>query len=204
MTIKNARVAGRAALLALSMLAGLSASGSAGGGPPLEGQFKDNFTLLEPPEPAPRTPFTGPDGEAVRLADFRGRVVLLNFWATWCAPCIRELPTMDRLQAALKDEGLLVVIVSEDRGGLATAQPFLDGLAVTNLRTYADPKGALARDVGLVGLPTTILIDARGRIVGGMEGPAEWDAPEALSLIRHYLRAAQSAAPVEESLRPGH
>ena len=77
--------------------------------PPLLGAFGENFTLLDPPVPTPLEAFTDLAGNPVRLADLKGRVVLLNFWATWCAPCVREMPSLDRLQAALGDRGLSVV-----------------------------------------------------------------------------------------------
>lgn len=157
--------------------------------PPLEGVFANNFNLLDPPIPAPREAFTDLANRPVRLSDFKGRVVLLNFWATWCPPCIREMPSLDRLAARLKKDGLLVVAVSEDRGKRDVIQTFVNKLGLRNLGVYHDPKGALARSFTITGLPTTFLIDAQGQVVGGMPGPAEWDSPEALALIRHYLQA---------------
>jgi len=140
-------------------------------GPPLEGAFAEDFTLLDPPVPAPPDAVTDLAGRPVRLADFAGRVVLVNFWATWCAPCIREMPALDRLQAALGDAG--------------TA--FASELGLKHLALYLDPTSTLARAFGLSGLPTSFLIDAAGRVVGGLQGEAEWDSPEAQALIRYYL-----------------
>ncbi len=156
--------------------------------PPLKGLFKDNFTLLAPPVPAPQTSFTDGSGRELSLAAFKGKVVLLNFWATWCAPCVREMPTLDRLQARLGGQGLAVVAVSEDTGGLAVVSPFFKQYSLDNLEIYLDPTGELSRSFGLKGLPTTLLIDAEGHVVGGLEGPAEWDSPDARSLIRYYLQ----------------
>ena len=184
------KIALAAALAAWTAVIALSPAASAGGKPPLEGLFKDNFSLLDPPVPAPATGFLDAGGETISLEAFAGRVVLLNFWATWCAPCIRELPTMARLQTELGPEGLSVVALSQDRGGLSVVRPFLEQLGVGVLEAYVDQKGALARDFGLVGLPTTYLLDAKGRIVGGLEGPAEWDSPDAKTLIRFYLDQA--------------
>ncbi|MCH8036380.1 MAG: TlpA family protein disulfide reductase [Proteobacteria bacterium] len=127
----------------------------------------------------------------------KGRVVLLNFWATWCAPCIREMPSLDRLQAALEDRGLAVLAVSIDRGGTEVIRPFAERLGLERLGLYHDAKGALFRAFGVTGLPTTFLIDRRGRIVGAYPGPAEWDEPEARALIEHYLRQPAGAAAVK-------
>ncbi len=186
---KNALAA--AAAFALAVLVGMPARAPAGAEPPLRGVFKDNFTLLEPPVPAPQASFSDAAGRELTLADFKGRVVLLNFWATWCAPCVREMPTLDRVQGKLSGQGLSVVAVSEDRGGLEAVGPFLKQLGLRHLEIYLDPRGTLAREFGLAGLPTTLLIDAEGRLVGGLEGPAEWDSDDALALIRYYLDQAE-------------
>ena len=175
------------AVAALAVLLGTTARAHADGQPPLQGMFKDNFTLLDTPVPAPQNGFTDAGGQEITLAAFEGQVVLLNFWATWCAPCVREMPTLDRLQDKLGPQGLAVVAVSQDRGGLAVVAPFVKRLGLRRLKIYLDPRGALSRAFGLGGLPTTLLIDAEGRLVGGLEGPAEWDSEEALALIRHYL-----------------
>ena len=165
--------------------------------PPLTGVFKDNFTLLIPPVPAPGTTFKDADGQRVTLATFRGRVVLLNFWATWCAPCILEMPSLDRLQAALEDRGLAVLAVSIDRGGVKVIVPFAKRLGLERMGLYHDDKGALFKAFGVTGLPTTFLIDRRGRIVGAYPGAAEWDGPEARALIEYYLNQPAGAAAVK-------
>jgi thiol-disulfide isomerase/thioredoxin len=190
MSTKKALAAALAAVLALAVLLGTPARAHAGGQPPLQGVFKDNFTLLDPPVPAPQTAFRDAEGREITLGAFEGKVVLLNFWATWCAPCVREMPTLDRLQDALGPEGLEVVAVSEDRAGLEVVAPFFAQLDLRHLKIYLDSRGALSREFGLKGLPTTLLIDAAGRLVGGLEGPAEWDSEEALALIRFYLADA--------------
>jgi thiol-disulfide isomerase/thioredoxin len=162
--------------------------------PPLRGAFGENFTLLDPPVPAPPEAFTDLAGTRVRLADFESRVVLLNFWATWCAPCVREMPALDRLQAALGDRGLSVVAVSIDRAGVKVIGPFAKRLGLARLGLYHDPKGALFRAFGVTGLPASFLIDRGGGIVGAYGGPAEWDGPEASALIEYYLNRPEHAA----------
>jgi thiol-disulfide isomerase/thioredoxin len=161
-------------------------------GPPLQGEFRD-FTLLDQPVPAPETRFFNGQELPVSLADFRGRVVLVNLWATWCPPCVYEMPSLDRLQGELGGDGLAVVAVSVDREGADIVKPFLRDLAVQNLKTYIDPRGKLAAALGMSAVPTSYLVDARGRLVGMLRGSAEWDSPEALALLRYYLRKAAPA-----------
>lgn len=157
----------------------------------LKGPFVENLTFWDPPLPAPSTAFETLDGSPLALQEFKGEVVLVNFWATWCAPCIREMPGLERLHQAFEDQGFLVMAVSEDRGGAAQVVPFLDRLGLTELPVFLDQsgerRGALARAFKLNGLPATFLIDRKGTVVAGMTGPAEWDSPEAMEVIRHYL-----------------
>ncbi len=171
-----------------------AAEAPGGPAPPLKGAFGENFTLLDPPVPAPLEAFTDLAGNPVRLADFEGRVVLLNFWATWCAPCVREMPSLDRLQALLGDRGLRVVAVSIDRGGAEAIRPFAKRLGLAHLGLYHDPKGTLFRAFGVTGLPASFLIDRNGGIVGAYAGPAEWDDPEPRALIEYYLDRPAGAA----------
>ena len=169
-------------------LAAVIGSGPDGERPEPRGAVR-HFTYTEPSRPVPPTPFVDQAGAAVSLTDFRGGVVLVNFWATWCAPCIREMPALDRLQAALGGDRFTVLVVSIDRDGAKVAAPFLKRLGVTRLSTYLDPKRKLAQALAVVGLPTSILIDRSGREVGRVQGPAEWDTPEAHELIRHFMTA---------------
>lgn len=163
-----------------------TASAGAASAPPLAGTVAD-FTRFDPPRPAPETPFADGDGDGVSLADFHGHVVLLNFWATWCVPCVKEMPALDRLQALLGREGFEVVALSQDREGVPAVVRFYEKYDLGNLGIYVDPKGALAAPFGVGVLPTTVLVDRDGNLVGQLIGEAEWDAPEAQALIRHYL-----------------
>lgn len=184
---KKALTAAFAGLVAGVLLTAVPGPAPGQEAPPLAGEFARNFTLLDPPVPAPLDVFQDLAGERVRIGDFAGQVVVLNFWATWCPPCIREMPSLDRMQAELRAEGLAVVAVSIDRDGAAIVQPFAARLGLEELGLYLDPKGTLAKAFGITGLPTTFLIDADSRIVGALQGSAEWDSPEALALLRHYL-----------------
>ncbi|MGO1120354.1 TlpA disulfide reductase family protein [Rhodovibrionaceae bacterium A322] len=158
--------------------------------PPLQGLLKDNFALFDQPPPAPDTAFglvTDGSEKSITLAHFRGRVVLLNFWATWCAPCVREMPSLNRLQAKYKDRGLVVVTASNDRRGIVDVAPFYADLGLDALGFYLDPRAELARALAVRGLPTTFLIDQDGRVIGGMQGGLEWDSPEVETLVEFYL-----------------
>jgi thiol-disulfide isomerase/thioredoxin len=152
------------------------------------------FIPANPPRPAPEVSFAAESGGNVSLADFRGRVVLLNLWATWCEPCIREMPALDRLQGKLGGRDFAVVLVSQDRGGGNVVDPFFAKLGLANLKTYLDPKGTVGHGFGVAGLPTSFLIDRDGTIIGSVQGAAAWDGPEAEARIRQYLAAPEKKA----------
>ena len=152
--------------------------------PALAGSYRD-FTVNAAPSLAPEAGFTL-DGKPMSLADFRGRVVLVNFWATWCGPCVAEMPALDRLQAELGGQDFTVITLSEDRNPALIA-PFYATHGLEHLKRYHDPSGALSRAFGIRGLPTSVVIDRQGREVGRLEGPAEWDSPQAKALIRHFI-----------------
>jgi len=155
--------------------------------PPTDGEMQ-GFTLLKERVAAPTTPFQTGDGAEVDLTAFQGKVLIVNFWATWCAPCIKEMPSLDRLQAAFPDEAFEVVAINQDRGGKRVAESFLrDKLGLENLAIYLDEKFALGRAFKNRGLPATYAVDRRGNIVGGMFGPAEWDSEDAKNLVRFLL-----------------
>jgi thiol-disulfide isomerase/thioredoxin len=169
--------------------ASLASSAADTGSPaPALGQF----TPLDPPRPAPELSFAAPDGSPARLADFRGHWLLVNLWATWCAPCVREMPSLDRLQATLGDR-LAILAVSQDRGGAHVVGPFLEKLSLASLRIYLDPKSAVGQGLGARGLPTTFLLDGEGRVRAQLEGAAEWDSPELLATLERYLRDPDAA-----------
>lgn len=148
------------------------------------------FTPLAAPRPAPEVSFTDQSGKTVALADFRGRTVLVNLWATWCAPCIKEMPSLARLQAKMQD--IAILAVSEDRGGEGVVAPFLAKLDLPGLAIYLDPKNDVTHAFAVEGLPTSILIGRDGRIEGELEGAADWDSPTMAALIRGYAAGGKA------------
>jgi thiol-disulfide isomerase/thioredoxin len=149
------------------------------------------LTLSEIPRRIPDLSFRDGDGRPVRLADFRGQSVLLNLWATWCIPCRKEMPALDRLQGQINGKGFAVVAVNIDTGDPAKPHRFLSDVGIKNLAYYDDPSTNVFQElkrVGrAVGLPTSILIDRTGCEIGYLAGPAEWSSEEALKLIQAAL-----------------
>jgi thiol-disulfide isomerase/thioredoxin len=185
-------------LLAVAGFAGLAVMlvfrGS--GGPALEGVPR-GFVVSDVPAPVPQVRFTDGDGRPHALADFRGKVVLLNVWATWCLPCRKEMPTLDRLQAALGGQNFAVVALSIDRQGAEAVRRFYSEIGVRNLAVHVDASGQALSALAALGLPTTILIDAEGRELGRLMGPAEWDAPDMVAFLKSIVepKGRQMAVP---------
>lgn len=132
---------------------------------------------------APDASFAGADGREVRLGDFAGRPLLVNLWASWCAPCKAEMPTLDNL-AALEEGQVTVIAVSQDLQGSKAAAPFFAAARIANLELYTDPQNRLWEAVGRGALPTTILYDSQGREVWRIVGGVEWDDAEVAKLLR--------------------
>jgi thiol-disulfide isomerase/thioredoxin len=145
-----------------------------------------NFILYDVPEPAPEIAFTDERGTARTLRDFRGQAILVNFWATWCGPCKKEMPSLDRLQAALGSDRFQVLPVSQDKIAVDKVRAFYTQQTIADLPLYIDQTGTSQRAFAVTGLPATVLIDGEGRVVGRMVGPAEWDSPEAQALLKHF------------------
>jgi thiol-disulfide isomerase/thioredoxin len=150
-----------------------------------------NFIIHPVPKEVPDIPFADDQGRALSLKEFRGKIVLLNIWATWCGPCRREMPALDRLQTRLGGERFQVVALSIDRGGPSAIRKFYAETGVRNLALYVDVSGRAGSSLGLVGLPGTLLIDAEGREVGRLIGPAEWDSPEMAAFLETQISSGQ-------------
>lgn len=154
---------------------------------PVAARGLDTYQPMSRPMPLPPFAFVDDEGRSTDLSDFKGQVVLLNMWATWCGPCVKEMPSLDRLQGKLGGKDFQVVAISVDRGGRGVVEPFLQRLGVTRLAVYLDPESRSLRAMGLKGVPTSLLINRDGLVVGAVEGDAEWDAPDAVALIRRLI-----------------
>ena len=144
------------------------------------------FVPSSQPFAAPTISLTDSDGHTLELAELRGKLVLVNLWATWCEPCLREMPSLERLQSRL-GERIAVLAVSEDRGGNKAVEPFIAKLGLKSVKIYIDPKSEVGHAFGARGLPTSFLIDREGKVLGRVEGAAEWDSPKILGVLEPLL-----------------
>lgn len=144
------------------------------------------FTPLRARVPAPPVQFVDDHGRQHSLAEFRGHFVVLNFWASWCGPCVKELPTLDALARNPAVDGQLVATLSQDRRGAAVVVPFLVAKGLSALPRFLDPDSAAGESLHVEALPTTFLIDSEGRILGSIDGSADWNGADARRLIAWY------------------
>ena len=147
-----------------------------------------NFVFVGKPTPILEITFDDTEGQARKLADFKGKVLLVNIWATWCGPCRKEMPALDRLQARLGGPDFEVIPVSIDRGGMEAIRKFYNEIGVRNLAMYIDSSGQVLRQTRALGLPTTLLIDRSGQEIGRVIGPVEWDAPDIAEFLSSFIQ----------------
>lgn len=162
-----------------------SAAGDAGKSSGLE-----RLVRVEPANALPNLIFTDGEGRDRNLGEWRGKVILVNLWATWCAPCKREMPSLDRLQAKLGGADFAVLPISLDRTGPEKPRQFLASNGLTNLDLFLDRGGTLMQTLRVSGLPLSVLIDRQGREIARLAGPAEWDGAEAEAVIRAAIAKA--------------
>lgn len=146
------------------------------------------------PEPRPAEDVRFVDGEGTprSLADFRGKVVLLNLWATWCVPCRLEMPTLDRLQAKLGGNDFQVVALSLDQDGVPVVRDFYREIGIQHLQIFVDEQMQAIQSLGAFGLPVTLLMDREGREIGRKAGAAEWDSPEVIEYVQGVVASTPS------------
>jgi thiol-disulfide isomerase/thioredoxin len=165
-------------------LSALASPAFANVGPDLLKGTLAKFELAAPPKALPEIGFTDAEEKPLGLADYKGKVVLLNFWATWCAPCVKEMPSLDRLQAEMGKDRFAVVPLSLDGPSRPKVAPFYKDRNLANLGIFFDKGRKVQQAVDVSVLPTSILIDAQGREIGRMVGEADWDKPEAIALMK--------------------
>jgi thiol-disulfide isomerase/thioredoxin len=146
------------------------------------------FVFKKSPEPLTAFTFQDAGGKERTIADWKGKVVLLNLWATWCGPCRKEMPGLDRLQKTLGSDKFEVLALAVDRAGPDKARRFLEETKVERLPLYIDTTARAGSALRAIGMPTTLLLDAEGREIGRLVGPAEWDSEDALRLIKAQLK----------------
>ena len=186
--IRGLTAAWAAILTVTGLLASTAAGFAASGRSELSVGQMQNFSFFDSPKAAPDITFIDAEGRELSLRDFRGRFVLVNLWATWCGPCRREMPSLDRLQSRLGGGDFTVLALSQDRKGPDAVAKFLAEIRTENLDVYVDTSARSARRLGAIGLPTTVLLDRDGQIIGRLLGPAEWDSDEAARLIKTVIR----------------
>ena len=140
--------------------------------------------LADPPVPAPAISFVAADGSEHHLADFIGNGMVVNLWATWCAPCVAEMPALAALSKTLAPADIAVLPLSSDRGGASVVEAFYQQHDITGLPVLLDPEGAAAHAWRARGIPTSLIIDRRGRERARLEGSADWSTPAAAALVR--------------------
>ncbi len=145
--------------------------------------------IISPPEDAPATAFVARDGSPWHFKSFKGEVVLVNFWATWCAPCRDEMPSLVNLANTMKGRDFRLITITLDRQGFEAADPFLEEVGAMGLETYQDRSNKLLLEAagGELGLPLTLFLNRKGKVVAKMLGPAEWDGEAAQKLIETVM-----------------
>ena len=164
--------------------------------PPLTGDMA-RFSFADSPQTMDEVSLTDSDNNAAYLSQFRGKIVLVNVWATWCGPCVMEMPTLDHLQATLGNGDFVVVPVSIDRGGPHQAKPFLDRMGVKSMTPYFDHSNSIGRFLGASRIPVTVIIGRDGNEIGRLVGTADWDGEEAKALLKYFINYGGDAAKVK-------
>ncbi len=137
--------------------------------------------------------FTMADGTARSVADYAGHGVVLNLWATWCVPCVREMPALNELAGVLVHDGIVVLPLSSDRAGAPVVQKFYADHGITNLPVLLDPRGAAAEALNVQGIPTTLIINPKGEEVAWLEGSADWSQPDVTAAVRRMIGTAPAS-----------
>lgn len=158
---------------------------------PLIASTVNRLIETKPPCQVPELAFTAADGSPVSLSAFRGKTVLLNLWATWCPPCVKEMPSLDRLQQKLGSDRFVVVAVSQDRGGAGVVVPWLTVNKLTHLTPYLDPQAKTSQALQTPGLPVSLVINPEGYEVARLFGKTEWDSPDMIARLQALMEPSK-------------
>jgi len=150
--------------------------------------LSEGLTPVSPPAEPPDGVFVTADGSSHHLSEFKGRGMVVNLWATWCAPCVAEMPSLAALSRALAPQDIAVLPLSSDRGGADAVRTWYQQHEITGLPVLLDPKGALARAFQARGIPTTVVINTAGLMVARLEGAADWATPAAQALVSRLAK----------------
>ncbi len=142
---------------------------------------------VNPPMPAPDITFVAADGSEHHLKEFVGRGMVINLWATWCAPCVAEMPSLAALSKALAPDDIAVLPLSSDRGGAQAVEAFYQEHHISGLPVLLDPKGAAVHAWRAPGIPTSVVIDRQGRERARLEGSGDWSTPAAAAMVRKLV-----------------
>lgn len=142
------------------------------------------------PQDVSSVPFSDPDGQEHSLAEFSGKYVLVNFWATWCAPCRKEMPSLDALQKQLGGDHFQVVTIAVGRNPVPAVDSFFEEAGVTALPKYRDPKQKFAREMGVLGLPISVVLDPDGKEIARLRGDADWHSSSAVVIFEALIQDA--------------
>jgi thiol-disulfide isomerase/thioredoxin len=161
--------------------------------PPLTGEMS-RFMFADSPQSLDQISLTDLTDNDASLAQYRGKVVLVNVWATWCGPCVMEMPGLDHLSATMGSKDFAVVPVSIDRGGPHQAAPFLKRMGVQNMNPLFDHSNSIGRMLGASRIPVTLIIGRDGNEIGRLVGTADWDSDEAKALLRYFISYGSNGA----------
>jgi len=181
----------RSAVLYIALGLGANAAHAEGLAPYLAGDMR-GVVLHETPVASSELPFRLMDDSEGSLADYAGQYVLLNFWATWCAPCRHEMPSLNALQQELGGEDFQVVTLATGRNPPQAIRRFFDEEGITDLTTYRDINQQIAREMGVLGLPITVILNPEGQEIGRLRGDADWFSDEAVALMRAVIAQPES------------
>lgn len=152
-----------------------------------------SFRSVLPPVKVPQFLIKESNGKAIDFRTFKGKIILLNIWATWCGPCIRELPALNRLQKRFANSDFIILPVSIDKEGLKVVKPFYDRLKLNNLKMYSDTKKAMSIFFPLDVVPANFIINREGMLVSFLRSYINWDDPEVDNMVNFYLKQTGTA-----------